>query len=290
MSRPVKHVLVTGATGNIGRPLVTQLLANGCRVRALSRNPESAGLPPDVDVVSGDLLSPATLDRALDGIDAVFLVWIGPLAPAAAAIERLAANAGRIVFLTAPHRTPHPFFQQPNAMAAVHAGVEELIRQSGRHWTFVRPHVFALNCVHWWGPQIRDGNIVRWFYADAATAPIDERDVAAVAARALCDDGHDGKEYVITGPASLTQREQVQIVGDAIGRPLRFEELSHDTARQQLVAVMPPSIADMLLNAYAAAVGLPAWVTTTVGDVTGSPARDFRDWAAAHAADFLTPH
>jgi uncharacterized protein YbjT (DUF2867 family) len=286
----MQRVLVTGATGNIGRPLVSQLLANGCRVRALSRNPESAQLPSGVDVVRGDLSSPATLDRALDGIDAVFLVWIGPLAPAAAAIERLAANAARIVFLTAPHRTPHPFFQQPNAMAAVHAGVEELIQRSGREWTFLRPHVFALNCVHWWGPQIREGNVVRWFYGDAATAPIDERDIAAVAVRALCDDGHGGKDYVITGPESLTQREQVRIVGDAIGRPLRFEELSHDAARQQLLAGVPPSIADMLLNAYAAAVGLPAWVTTTVEDVTGSPARSFRDWAAAHAEDFLTPH
>ena len=286
----MQRVLVTGATGNIGRPLVSQLLANGCRVRALSRNPESAQLPSGVDVVRGDLSSPATLDRALDGIDAVFLVWIGPLAPAAAAIERLTANAARIVFLTAPHRTPHPFFQQPNAMAAVHAGVEELIQRSDREWTFLRPHVFALNCVHWWGPQIREGNVVRWFYGDAATAPIDERDIAAVAVRALCDDGHGGKDYVITGPESLTQREQVRIVGDAIGRPLRFEELSHDAARQQLLAGVPPSIADMLLNAYAAAVGLPAWVTTTVGDVTGSPARSFRDWAAAHAEDFLTPH
>ena len=286
----MQRVLVTGATGNIGRPLVSRLLANGCRVRALSRNPESAQLPSGVDVVRGDLSSPATLDRALDGIDAVFLVWIGPLAPAAAAIERLTANAARIVFLTAPHRTPHPFFQQPNAMAAVHAGVEELIQRSGREWTFLRPHVFALNCVHWWGPQIREGNVVRWFYGDAATAPIDERDIAAVAVRALCDDGHGGKDYVITGPESLTQREQVRIVGDAIGRPLRFEELSHDAARQQLLAGVPPSIADMLLNAYAAAVGLPAWVTTTVGDVTGSPARSFRDWAAAHAEDFLTPH
>jgi len=286
----MQRVLVTGATGNIGRPLVSRLLANGCRVRALSRNPESAQLPSGVDVVRGDLSSPATLDRALDGIDAVFLVWIGPLAPAAAAIERLTANAARIVFLTAPHRTPHPFFQQPNAMAAVHAGVEDLIQRSGREWTFLRPHVFALNCVHWWGPQIREGNVVRWFYGDAATAPIDERDIAAVAVRALCDDGHGGKDYVITGPESLTQREQVRIVGDAIGRPLRFEELSHDAARQQLLAGVPPSIADMLLNAYAAAVGLPAWVTTTVEDVTGSPARSFRDWAAAHAEDFLTPH
>ena len=144
--------------------------------------------------------------------------------------------------------------------------------------------------MHWWGPQIRKGDVVRWFYADAATAPIDEGDVAAVAVRALCDDGHDGREYVITGPESLTQREQVQIVGEAIGRPLRFEELPRDAARQELMAMMPPSIADMLLNAYAAAVDLPALVTTTVGDVTGSRAGSFRDWATAHAADFLELH
>ena len=282
----MKHVLVTGATGNIGRPLVSKLVANGCRVRALSRNPESARLPASIEVVRGDLSSPMTLDRSLDRVDAVFLVWIGPLAPAAAAIERLTSHAGRIVFLTAPHRTPHPFFQQPNAMAVVHAGVEQLIEQSGRPWTFLRPGVFALNCLHWWGPQIRNGDVVRWFYADAATAPIDEGDIAAVAVRALCDEGHDGREYVLTGPASLTQREQVQIVGEALGRPLRLEELPREAARQELLASVPPSIADMLLNAYAAAVGIPALVTATVGDVTGSPARSFREWAVAHAADF----
>src|SRR4029079_1871089 len=103
-----------------------------------------------------------------------------------------------------------------------------------------------------WGPQIREGNVVRWFYGDAATAPIDERDIAAVAVRALCDDGHGGKDYVITGPESLTQREQVRIVGDAIGRPLRFEELSHDAARQQLLAGGPASIHGMPTTADAA--------------------------------------
>ena len=153
----------------------------------------------------------------------------------------------------------------------------------------LRPGPFAINCRNWWAPQLRNGDVVRWFYAEAATAPVHEHDIAAVAVRALCDEGHDGLEHVITGPASLTQREQVQIIGDAIGRPLGFEELSRESARKQMIAMMfPPPAADMLLDAYQAAVGQPALVTSTVLDVTGAPARPFRDWAMDHASDFAT--
>jgi uncharacterized protein YbjT (DUF2867 family) len=283
----MKRVLVTGATGQIGSEVVSQLLRTGCEIRAMSRNPAALTVPEGVGVVQGDLSAPETLDACLDGIESVFLVWTAPLAAAAPAIERIAAHAGHVVLLTSPHRTPHPFFQQPNVLRAVHAGVEELIVASGLRWTFLRPGPFALNCRNWWAPQIRQGEVVRWCYADAATAPIDERDIAAVAVRALCEDGHDGREYVLTGPASLTQREQVETIGDAIGRPLRFEELSRPAARDQMVAMrFPLPIADMLLDAYAAAVGQPALVTSTVLDLTGTPARSFRDWARRHAADF----
>ena len=281
------RVLVTGATGQIGSEVVSQLRSTGCRVRAMTRNPRSADFPADVDVVGGDLTAPDTLDACLDGIDSVFLVWIAPLAAAAPALERIAAHARRVVLLTSPHRTPHPFFQQPNGIKAIYAGVEQLIESSGLGWTFLRPGPFAINCRNWWAPQLRIGDVVRWFYADAATAPVHERDIAAVAVRALCDEGHDGREHVLTGPASLTQREQVQIIGEAIGRPLRFEELSRESAREQMLAMTyPPPVADMLLNAYAAAVGQPALVTSTVLDVTGAPARSFDEWAADHAGDF----
>ena len=117
-----------------------------------------------------------------------------------------------------------------------------------------------------------------------------ERDIAAVSVRALCDEGHDAREHVITGPASLTQRQLVQIIGDAIGRPLHFEELSHESAREQMLATgCAPPVADMLLDAYAAGVGRPAPVTSTVLDITGAPARSFHDWAADHAGDFAAP-
>jgi len=283
----MNHVLVTGATGQIGREVVSQLRATGCPVRAMSRSPGTAALPSDVELVRGDLLAPETLDGCLDGIDRVFLVWIGPLSAAVPAVERIARRARHVVLLTSPHRTPHPFFQQPNALRAVHAGVEQLIEEAGLRWTFLRPGPFALNCRNWWAPQIRGGHVVRWCYADAETAPVHELDIAAVAVRALCEEGHDGREYVLTGPASLTQREQVETIGEAIARPLRFEELPRASAREHMIAMrFPPAIADMLLDAYAAAVGQPALVTSAIAEVTGVPARTFLDWAKDHAAAF----
>ena len=283
----MKRVLVTGATGQIGSEVVSQLRGTGCRIRAMSRNPGCRNLPADVDVVRGDLSAPDTLDACVDGIDSVFLVWTAPLGAAAPAVARIAAHAERIVLLTAPHRTLHPFFQQPNGMRLMAAGVEQVIEESGLGWTFVRPGPFAINCRNWWAPQLRNGNVVRWFYADASTAPVHERDIAAVAVRALCDEGHDGRDYVLTGPASLTQHQQVQIIGDAVGRSLRFEELSRESAREQMLAMMfPPPVADMLLDAYAAAVGLAALVTSTVMEVTGAQARSFHDWAMDHVDDF----
>jgi len=282
----MKRILVTGPTGNIGREVVAQLRTTNNRVRAMTRSPESANLPEGVDVVRGDLTSDV-LDDCLAGVDAVFLVWTAPIAAAAAAVQRIASHAERIVLLSSPHRTEHPFFQQPNALRAIHAAIDQMVEASGLRWTVLRPSVFALNCLHWWAPQTRNGNVVRWFHGDAATAPIHERDIAAVAVRALCDEGYHGRDYVLTGPESLTQREQVRIIGDAIGKPLFFAELSPESARREIFSMMPPWIADMLLGAYGAAVDRPAFLTSTVAEVTGVPARRFEQWAADHATAFL---
>jgi uncharacterized protein YbjT (DUF2867 family) len=285
----LKPIVVTGATGNVGRELVAQLRAVGRAVRALTRHPKSANLPGDVEVVAGDLTAADTLDACLDGVDDVFLVWVAPFAAAGAAIDRIASRARRVVLLSSPHRTDHPFFQQPNALRGVHAGLEQLIEASGLRWTVLRPGAFARNASVWWGPQIASGDVVRWFYADAETAPIHERDIAASAARVLCEErhNHDGRDYVLTGPEGVTQRQQVEIIGDAIGRPLRFEELSPEAARHHLLAMLRPPVADMLLTAYAAAVNRPAFVTSTVAELTGRTAATFRQWADDHVQDFL---
>jgi uncharacterized protein YbjT (DUF2867 family) len=102
----------------------------------------------------------------------------------------------------------------------------------------------------------------------------------------LCEDGHDGAEYVLTGPQSLSQSEQIATIGSAIGRALRLEEISPADARSELLTLMPAVVVNMLLDAWAAAIGQPAFVTSTVAEVTGAPARPFRDWAADHAAEF----
>jgi uncharacterized protein YbjT (DUF2867 family) len=264
--------------------VVSQLVAADAQVRALTRNPEAAGLPPEVDVVRGDLTVPADLDRCMDGVDAVFLVWTAPPGAVPAAVDRMAEHAGRIVFLSAPHRTPHPLFQQPNPLAAMHAEIERLIEASGLRWTFLRPGMFAANALSWWAPQIRAGDVVRWPHAAVPTAPIHERDIAAVAVRALLEDGHDGAEYVLTGPESLSQLEQVVTIGDVIGRPVRFEELSPEEARRELP--FPAPAMNMLLNAWAAAIGQPALVTSAVAEITGRWARTFRDWVSDHAEAF----
>jgi len=276
-------ILVIGATGTVGRAVVAQLLEAGAPVRAMTRDPEAAGLPGGVEVVRGDLTAPADLDRCLGGVESVFLVWTAPPAAAPAAVERIAAHVRRLVYLTAPHRTPHPFFQQPNPVAAMHAENERLIDASGLRRTFLRPGMFAANVLPWWAAQIRAGDVVRWPYADAPTAPIHERDIAAVAAAALLDGRHDGADYVLTGPESLTHRDQVRIIGEVLGRALRYEEMSPDDARREWK--IPPPVVNMLLDAWAAALGQPAYMTVTVEEVTGKPARPFRQWVADHAGE-----
>jgi uncharacterized protein YbjT (DUF2867 family) len=282
----MKRILVTGATGNVGRQVVSQLLDTEVKVRALTRNPDGADLPPSVEVVRGDLTVPVDLDRCLYGVDAFFLVWTAPAGAAPAALGRMAKRAQRIVFLSSPHWTAHPFFQagQPNPVAALHAEIERLIEASGLRWTFLRPGMFAANALWWWAPQIRAGHVVRWPYSAAPTAPIHERDIAAVAVRALLGTGHAGAEYVLTGPESLSQLEQVATIGEVIGRRLRYEELLPEQARRELLA--PASIVNMLLDAWAAAIGRPALVTSTVAEITGRPARTFGDWVTDHAEEF----
>ena len=227
-------VLVTGATGRVGRAVVGLLLDAGVPVRALIHRSEAAAtLPANVDVVTGDLTAPESLDAGLRGVDAVFLVWTAPPATAQAVVERLATHARHVVFLSAPHRTPHPFFQQPNPMAVLYAEIERLIADSGLDSTIIRPGMFASNALSWWAAAIRADGVVRWPYGAAETAPVDDRDVAAVAARTLYQDGHAGGDYVLTGPESLSQAEQVSIIGDVVGRRITFEELSPDEFRRE---------------------------------------------------------
>ena len=271
-------ILLTGATGSVGRHVAAELVAKGFDVRVVVRDPETAGLPVGVDVMRGDLVDPESLSAALAGVDAVFLLW--PFFSAGGVsdvVDAIARNARRVVYLSAEAAAHDP--------ESVWAIVERRIEESGLEWTFLRPTGFAKNTLEW-ANQIRLG-VVRGPYGEAARSLIDERDIAAVAVRALTEGGHTGKTYVLTGPATVTQAEQVRIIGEAIGRPVIWEEQSRADARPDLVELFgDESYADGALDTWAGFVTRPERVTATVEEITGVPARSFRQWATAHAEDF----
>jgi uncharacterized protein YbjT (DUF2867 family) len=278
----MNHVLVTGATGKVGRGVVAELLDSGVTVRALVRDPGSASLPGSVEAVKGDLSAPATVEAGLRGIDTVFLLWPSGTAEAAPPIVELIANhARRVVYLSSEGVGAHT-----DPITATHARLEALIDESGLDRTFLRPTGFAGNTLGW-AARIRQEGVVRWPYREAARSLIHERDIAAVAGLALTGDGHGGKEYVLSGPAAITHADQVRTIGEAIGKPVRYEEISREAARDGMIADgWPREFADTGLDVWAGFVTEPEVVTSTVEELTGVPARTFARWASDHAADF----
>ncbi len=276
-------VLVTGATGNVGRHVVSLLIENGVRTRALTRRPEIAGLPDGVEVVGGDLTDPASWEAALDGVGAVFLLWPSFTAEGAApVVDAVAERVHRIVYLSSS------VVQDDRATpgdGGVWGEIERLVERSGAEWTFLRAGGFAANTLAW-ADQIKTGDVVRAPYGKAARSLIHEADIAAVAVRALTENGHAGRKYVLTGPEAITQEEQVRIIGETIGRPLRWEEQPLEEARKEVAAFMGEAGAEQALAYWATLVDHPEPVTMTVEKVTGRPARTFREWARDHAADF----
>ncbi|MCA1655962.1 MAG: nuclear transport factor 2 family protein, partial [Pseudonocardiaceae bacterium] len=123
----------------------------------------------------------------------------------------------------------------------------------------------------------------------AARSLIHERDIAEVAVRALTENGHAGAAYVLTGPAALTQAEQVRVLGEVAGRPATVEEVTPEEARAQVLEWADPEYADSALTYWASLVDTPEPVTRTVEEVTGTPARTFEQWARDHVADFAPP-
>ncbi|RCV52916.1 NAD(P)H-binding protein [Marinitenerispora sediminis] len=282
-----RAVLVTGATGNVGRQVVTQLRAEGVPVRALTRDPAAARLPDGVTVLRGDLSDPDSLAGALDGVRAVFLVW--PFLTAEAApplLERIAAHTSRLVYLSSAG-VQDDAEVQADPINAFHADLERLVRATGLEWTFLRAGGFATNTLQW-AEQIRATGVVRAPFGAASRALVHEADIAAVAVRALLDDGHAGAVHVLTGPEPLTQVEQVRLIGTALERPTRFEEQPPHEARADMLATgWPADVVDGILGAHAEmTTGAADLVTDTVQAVTGRPARTFAEWARDHAADF----
>ncbi|WP_332840212.1 SDR family oxidoreductase [Streptomyces buecherae] len=280
-------IVVTGATGNVGRSLVSQLLAEGHPVRGLTRDPDRAALPTGAEAVRADFADPAALAALFVGATGLFinLSAVGEHTPAVLAAA-IPAGVRRVVMLSSGAVDDDP--DETNPLVAHHVAPERAVMASGAQWTLLRPNGFAVNSFQW-APQIRAGDVVRAPFAGARSAPIHEADIAAVAVRALVDDGHHTAIYRLTGPEAFSNAEQVGIIGAALGRELRYEEIPRAEVKPELFPHVPPGMLDTVLDALAAAAAEEPEVSTAVAEVTGRPALTFAQWASDHAAAFTRP-
>jgi uncharacterized protein YbjT (DUF2867 family) len=271
-------ILVTGATGSVGREVVRLLHKDGLKVRALVRKPEKANFPAGVEWATGDLLNSETFQAALEGVDKVF--WMLPLADFH--FPRVAKHSGvrHIVLLSAATVE----IGTENAIARLHLNAEQAVRESGASWTFLRPSGFMTDAFRW-KDSIRSEGVVRVPFGDLSIPIIDSRDTAAVAAKALSSDGHEGTIYTLTGPEQLTRRQQVRILGEVLGLDIGFESIPDDIAREQLLRHMPAEMVDALLDLSKQGQRFSA-VLPTVKEVTGRAPRTFQQWAIDHAEAF----
>lgn len=276
-------ILVTGATGSVGRLVVDELLAQGAKdVRALTVNPHKAKLPAGVDVAKGYLGKPETLPAALDGVDTVYLA---PMPAKVKDFTEAAKKAGvqRVVVLSGENADAESMAPEEHWF---YYACEHSIEAAGFDWTHLRPGVFMNNTLGW-ADAIRTDGVVRSPYGQVVQTPIDLGDIAAVAALTLLEDGHVGKKYVLSGPQAITQVEQVKMIGAAIGRNIEWEELTPGQARELWGSQgMPADVAEFLLEGFEQTMQHPQVPVTTVTDLTGRPGHTFAQWAKDNADQF----
>ncbi len=270
-------VLVTGATGTVGRPLVERLLAAGHRVRALTRNPAKANLPAGAEVVAGDLADTASLSEAFSGAGAAHLIGFGgddfaPLTNGAEIVD-LARRAGvHKVTVLKGDVTKSP--------------LEEAVEAGGLEWTHLAPVEFMSNALEW-AESVRNEGVVREAFAEARSAMVHEADIAAVAATALTTDGHAGREYWLTGPQALTPPEKVHVIGTVLGREVRYVELTRDEVVEEWRGSgYSDEDVEFFLTMRTNPPEAGYTVLPTVEKVTGKPARTFAEWVRENAAAF----
>ncbi|MFD8764091.1 SDR family oxidoreductase [Streptomyces mirabilis] len=277
-------IVVTGATGNVGRPLTKALAEAGEQVTAVSRH--AAAVPDGVRHVPADLAEPQGLTPALDGAKALFLLLSGDLhAPAARPIDiiDLAAASGvrRVVLLSSQGVATRPLGPSRIAMRAV----EDALRESGLDWAVLRPGGFASNALAW-AESVRTQGIVAAPFGDVGVPIVDPADIAEVAAACLLDDRHTGGVFELTGPEVITPRQQTEAVAAALGSPVRFHELTREEAKAAMTQFVPPELADDTLDIIAAPNPAELRISSDVEGVLGRAPSPFNDWVARSIAAF----
>ncbi|WP_106396653.1 NmrA family NAD(P)-binding protein [Actinocorallia populi] len=269
-------ILVTGAAGNVGRHAVEELLREGHRVRALTRDPARARLPRGAEVAVGDLAVPDGLAPALEGVTALHLITFdggdGAALRTGPRIARLAAEGGvrQVTMLWSGEPGP----------------VEKAVAAEGLPWTALQPQEFMSNALNW-VDSVRTEGVVREPFGGTLSNMIHEADIGAVAARTLTEDGHTGREYVLTGPEVLDMPQKAAILGRALGRDIRFVELTEQQARERMrQAGASQEAIDHVVGWYADPPKEAYTVTDTVERLLGRPARTFAQWAQENAEAF----
>jgi uncharacterized protein YbjT (DUF2867 family) len=274
-------ILVTGATASVGRLLVDELVAAGAPVRALTNKPARAALPDGVEVARGYLGKPETLPPALAGVDTVYLA---PLPAYVDDFVRCARDAGvrRVVVLSGE---PADYEAQGDPSTWHYYRIERAIEAGGFDWTFLRPGQFMNNTLDW-APSIKADGVVRAPYAGAVQTPIDLADIAAVARVVLLSEEYGRQKITMSGPEGITPPEQVAWISEAIGREVRFEELTPDEYVEGLAPVIGRATAQWLLDGFRMMAEHPMKPEPAVRDLTGRPGTTYREWARANAAVF----
>ncbi|MFI8339434.1 SDR family oxidoreductase [Streptomyces sp. NPDC085639] len=277
-------IVVTGATGNIGRPLTQVLTEAGRDVTAVSRH--TAAVPDGARHVVADLAEPAGLRPVLAGAEALFLLLSGDLhATGAGSVdiigEAAAGGVRRVVLLSTLGVVTRPFGPTRIAMRAL----EDTLRESGLEWAILRPGGFASNAL-WWADSVRARRVVAAPFGDVGVPIIDPADIAAVAAACLLNDQHTGGVYELTGPEVITPRQQTEAIAATLGSPVGFRELSRDEAKAAMTRSMPAELAEDTLDILGSPSPAELRVSPDVQQVLGRAPRPFADWAARNAAAF----
>lgn len=282
-------ILVTGATGPVGSQVVTQLVEAKADVRALTRDPKAARFAPQVEVVQGDLGSPESLRKALDGVERLFALMPTFGKPEGRTYDqnlaRAASDAGvrqivRLSVLAAEAA------QADDPHTAYHLNGEREVRECGVPWTFLRPGQFMTNALSW-AESIKSEGFVREPYAHIKQAPIDPADIAACAVSVLTSDGHDGQAYPLSGPEALSIEEQVARVAEVLGSEIRVINVPPDVARAEwLDQGYPEMMVDGILKHMGDENGIHGKVFPGVEQLTGRPAVTFREWARSNVDAF----
>ncbi len=277
-------ILVSGATGTVGSKVVSALVEKGADVRIGVRS-EGKGKGVSergVDVVRLDFSDPETFGPAFDGVDHLFMINI--LHPAAVEEgDRItdaakAAGVEHIVKLSALGCDAEPGIQ----LGRWHRAIEKHIEESGMGWTFLRPNNFMDNFATYWAQPIKEQGKIFMPLGDGAVSYVDARDIAAVAAEALTETGHQGKAYSLTGPEALTLHQVAELLGKGIGKDVGYVDIPEDAAKQAMAGMgMPEFLVDAMseLNALDKA-GYAAGVSDDIKGVTGKDPLTFERWIA----------